>query len=80
MGSLMVASQSLGRGAHWPLLPDVDPASEGRAASGVDKILKKAIQGLKPMLRAFFPGPLDGFRDSLRDRELEKLATRSGSY
>jgi hypothetical protein len=25
-------------------------------------ILSKAINGLKPKLRAFFPGPLDGFR------------------
>jgi hypothetical protein len=27
------------------------------------KVLKKAIQTLKPKLRAFFPGPLDGFRE-----------------
>lgn len=51
------------------------------------KILNKAIQGLKPKLRAFFPGPLDGFREAsfgegakeARD-EIRKLLSGKGSF
>jgi hypothetical protein len=54
---------------------------------GWTKILKEAIQSVKPKLRAFFPGPLDGFRElspgegakEARD-EIRKLLTGRVSF